>query len=138
MLFEKDDDENDVYDDSKNYPLNKQISQLSSNAIEEQNISTRSPGPLSWPHANQMWDEKKGALRHLNIVAVRGIHYVEYAVGKPPQKVKLAVSLNGGFTVFRCSPYHDVSNSDLLLTIWESFCHLSHYVMQTSTSHSGL
>ena len=36
MLFEKDDDENDVYDDSKNYPLNKQISQLSSNAIEEQ------------------------------------------------------------------------------------------------------
>lgn len=53
--------------------------------------------------------KKSPILRHLNIVAVRGIHYVEYTFGTPPQKVKMAVAINNDYTVIRCSPDEDVS-----------------------------
>ena len=81
-------DENDS-DDNINYPQHAQIS-------------------IQDSEEDDLLDQTRNH-RHLNIVVVRGLHYVEYPVGKPPQKVKLAVSLNSDHTVFRCSPYHDVS-----------------------------
>ena len=41
--------------------------------------------------------------RRMEIIAVRGIHYVEFALGKPSQMVRLAVSLNSAYTVIPCS-----------------------------------
>ena len=73
--------------------------------------------PLPWPKEQDKMihdtdvrlDNSKQVLRHLDIVAVKGIHYVEYAFGQPPQKVKLAVSMNSDFTILRCLPTDDVS-----------------------------
>ena len=43
--------------------------------------------------------------RQLNIERVRGVHYVEYAVGRPQQRLRFALALNSPYTVFRCSQY---------------------------------
>lgn len=44
-------------------------------------------------------------IRKLNIERVRGVHYVEYAVGRPQQRLRFALALNSPYTVFRCSQY---------------------------------
>ncbi len=104
------DDENDSHgnDDSITLPLNEQVDRrpcLNRRSGQENPNSL----PLPFSYENQVTEDKKSVLRHLNIVAMRGMHYVEYAIGKPPQKVKLAVNLNSDYTVFRCSPNEDVS-----------------------------
>jgi hypothetical protein len=89
----------------------------SDSARGDRKLRRRKLRPLPWSkEQNKKRDDtdarlnnSKQVLRHLDIVAVRGIHYVEYAVGQPPQKVKLAVSMNSDFTIFRCSPNDDVS-----------------------------
>ncbi|GFH48733.1 hypothetical protein CTEN210_05209 [Chaetoceros tenuissimus] len=50
-------------------------------------------------------------IRKLNIERVRGVHYVEYAVGRPQQRLRFALALNSPYTVFRCSQY-DCSNEN--------------------------
>jgi len=36
-------------------------------------------------------------------LAVKGVHYIEFAVGRPLQKLKLAVSINSPYVIFPCS-----------------------------------
>ena len=41
-------------------------------------------------------------LRRLSL-AVKGVHYAEIPVGRPPQIVKLAVSINSPYSIFPCA-----------------------------------
>ncbi len=41
-------------------------------------------------------------LRRLSL-AVKGAHYAEFQIGRPPQKVKLAISINSPYSIFPCS-----------------------------------
>ena len=86
-------DENDYHSlEPENYPLHEHVSHFSF-------------GDLPQSDLRHNIRKKQQGLRHLNLAAVRGIHYVEYAIGKPSQKVRLAVSLNSDYTVFRCSAH---------------------------------
>jgi len=89
-----DEDENDTHD-LMNYPQHEQMMREPSLHTQSDHRQFRSEVkkvPLPQPQ-----------LRQLNILAVRGVHYVEYAIGKPSQKVRLALSLNSDHTIFRCS-----------------------------------
>ena len=44
-------------------------------------------------------------LRQLSIERLKGVHYVEYALGRPQQRLRFALALNSPYTVFRCSQY---------------------------------
>jgi len=91
-----DEDENDTHD-LMSYPQHEQTMGEPSLHTESDHRQLRSEVkkvPLPQPQ-----------LRHLNLLAVRGIHYVEYAIGKPSQKVRLALSLNSDYAIFRCSQY---------------------------------
>ena len=107
----KDHDENDSLDYYVNYPQHEFLFSDSSPSPDSRAVVDTSNGDLMTVRAKTETSpsdgiEKNGnTLRHLNLLAVRGIHYVEYFVGRPSQKVKLAVSVNSDFIVFRCSSY---------------------------------
>lgn len=53
-------------------------------------------------HAPEKHSTNSDRQRRLSL-AVKGVHYVEFAVGRPLQKLKLAVSINSPYVIFPCS-----------------------------------
>ena len=93
------------YKNMKNTPERIKASKIEETIHDDMGKSTISVRPISNESQASFNDYEANQLRQLNIERVRGVHYVEYAVGRPQQRLRFALALNSPYTVFRCSQY---------------------------------